>query len=522
MATDVSTKAHKPKVLASTFIKQYYTMLNKAPNFIHHFYNDDSTFIYGPVEKGPSTQPAVGREQIEKKVKELELNDCRAKIEQIDSLETISGGVVIQLIGGLSNNGEPMRRFLQTFVLAPCQSSQASRQDGDQLSADDSSIEPDSNSVSRPSLPRFYVVNSIFRYHDDVPDSESEDGTTNVHANTSTDNANATATKIVSNNQRVEINDTKQQPTATVNSRQPQNPQNHQQQSLYQSQQPGLLSSNNTDSNPKQLPPQQQPQQAQKHLQHQQQQPNQPQQQSQYLSHQQQQNQHLAIDKLAHNKHPQQASTDIADHKRSDNGLRTGQAHGLGNNITSNMNFGKKTEVPERITSENAKLPGSEQIRGQPLSSESNVSAQPACNSSAPTSVPATTPRTNEHKTWANVISWTPPTNPPQSLTAFPSNAAKKVPSEQQHSQVSNAQASPQVPHQHHHQADQSPNQQLQQSHQLPPMQNMQNMQNDANQRVQNNNRRRNMIRKPSNKPAGPRGMKDRPRPPPPASKPVT
>ena len=38
---------------------------------------------------------------------------------QVDSHKTLADGVVVQVSGELSNNGEPMRRFVQTFVLAP-------------------------------------------------------------------------------------------------------------------------------------------------------------------------------------------------------------------------------------------------------------------------------------------------------------------------------------------------------------------------------------------------------------------
>ena len=44
--------------------------------------------------------------------------------------------------GELSNNGQPMRRFVQTFVLAP------------------------------QSAKKYYVRNDIFRYQDDISDDE--------------------------------------------------------------------------------------------------------------------------------------------------------------------------------------------------------------------------------------------------------------------------------------------------------------------------------------------------------------
>ena len=86
---------------------------------------------------------------------QLNFRDCHAKIRQVDSHETLANGVVVQVSeasnryfcnlhfyekvsGELSNNGEPMRRFMQTFVLAP------------------------------QSPKKYYVHNDIFRYQDEV------------------------------------------------------------------------------------------------------------------------------------------------------------------------------------------------------------------------------------------------------------------------------------------------------------------------------------------------------------------
>lgn len=68
----------------------------------------------------------------------LNFKDCHAKIRQVDSLETWQKAVVVQVTGELSNNGLPMRRFFQTFVLAP------------------------------RSPTNYYVRTDIFRYQDDV------------------------------------------------------------------------------------------------------------------------------------------------------------------------------------------------------------------------------------------------------------------------------------------------------------------------------------------------------------------
>jgi hypothetical protein len=53
--------------------------------------------------------------------------------------------VLLQVTGELSNNGDPMRRFMQTFVLAPRQPK------------------------------KYYVQNDIFRYQDEVFDDGSDE-----------------------------------------------------------------------------------------------------------------------------------------------------------------------------------------------------------------------------------------------------------------------------------------------------------------------------------------------------------
>ena len=110
------------------------------------FYSTDSTFIHGGVDRpGCVEQPAVGPENISQRINDLNLRDCHAKIRQVDSHPTIGEGVVVQVTGELSNNGDPMRRFMQTFVLAPRQPK------------------------------KYYVQNDIFRYQDEVFDEGSDE-----------------------------------------------------------------------------------------------------------------------------------------------------------------------------------------------------------------------------------------------------------------------------------------------------------------------------------------------------------
>nr|3UJM_A Chain A, Rasputin [Drosophila melanogaster]3UJM_B Chain B, Rasputin [Drosophila melanogaster] len=94
------------------FVRQYYTLLNKAPNHLHRFYNHNSSYIHG------ESKLVVGQREIHNRIQQLNFNDCHAKISQVDAQATLGNGVVVQVTGELSNDGQPMRRFTQTFVLA--------------------------------------------------------------------------------------------------------------------------------------------------------------------------------------------------------------------------------------------------------------------------------------------------------------------------------------------------------------------------------------------------------------------
>lgn len=94
----------------------------------------------GIVEDHP--EPVHGIENINQMILSIDFKDSHTKICQVDSLETLEKGVLVQVTGELSTNGQPMRRFLQSFVLAP----------------------------RTPT--NYYVRNDIFRYLDQVFDED--------------------------------------------------------------------------------------------------------------------------------------------------------------------------------------------------------------------------------------------------------------------------------------------------------------------------------------------------------------
>lgn len=135
-----------PQCIGQEFVRQYYTILHEVPEQLHRFYSHDSCFVHGGVDRPGEATPLVqGQQDIHQKIMNLSFRDCYVKIGQVDSQPTVGGAVVVQVTGELSNDGQPMRRFMQTFVL-----------------------------VSQ-SPKKYYVHNDIFRYQDEVfADAESD------------------------------------------------------------------------------------------------------------------------------------------------------------------------------------------------------------------------------------------------------------------------------------------------------------------------------------------------------------
>uniref|UniRef100_A0A3B5MN32 GTPase activating protein (SH3 domain) binding protein 1 n=1 Tax=Xiphophorus couchianus TaxID=32473 RepID=A0A3B5MN32_9TELE len=136
------------QLVGREFVRQYYTLLNQAPDYLHRFYGKTSSYVHGGMDSnGKPLEAVYGQAEIHKRVMALSFRDCHTKIRHVDAHATLNEGVVVQVMGELSNNMQPMRKFMQTFVLAP------------------------EGTVAN----KFYVHNDVFRYQDEVfGDSDSE------------------------------------------------------------------------------------------------------------------------------------------------------------------------------------------------------------------------------------------------------------------------------------------------------------------------------------------------------------
>jgi len=139
------------------------------------FYNQHSSFTHGGLDLDPSKDESlliVGQKNIHDKIQQLNFRDCHAKITYVDAQATLGDGVVVQVSGELSNDGCPMRRFTQTFVLA-CQSPK-----------------------------KYYVHNDIFRYQDLYTDDD-QDSREDSHDATDVSNTDNSTSMLVQQPQAV-------------------------------------------------------------------------------------------------------------------------------------------------------------------------------------------------------------------------------------------------------------------------------------------------------------------------------
>ena len=110
---------HSPQSVGVEFVRQYYTMLNRAPQllfryifehlypyvyvfifiiFFISFYSDDSVFIHDVVDKHNEPKHYIrGQKLIGSYIESLNFKNCHTKIRQVDSMETLGNGVVIQV-----------------------------------------------------------------------------------------------------------------------------------------------------------------------------------------------------------------------------------------------------------------------------------------------------------------------------------------------------------------------------------------------------------------------------------------
>lgn len=134
-----------PNTVAREFVRRYYTVLSQSPNDLFRFYCNNAVFVHDGADSLYNDESiyAEGKDAICKIMLHGALNyrNCFTKINNIDTNITLNDGLLVQVMGEISSDGQAMRPFSQTIVL------------------------------TKQSSMRYNVQNDIFRYQDLLPAS---------------------------------------------------------------------------------------------------------------------------------------------------------------------------------------------------------------------------------------------------------------------------------------------------------------------------------------------------------------
>lgn len=98
------------------FVQEYYTIMNRSPEKLYQFYNKDSYYCNG--SEGESSKIYHGQSEINKRIKDLDYEDCKVLVSNVDCQVSSEDGIIIQVLGEMSNKGSSSHKFAQTFFLA--------------------------------------------------------------------------------------------------------------------------------------------------------------------------------------------------------------------------------------------------------------------------------------------------------------------------------------------------------------------------------------------------------------------
>ncbi|KAG0693056.1 hypothetical protein DFH29DRAFT_881762 [Suillus ampliporus] len=118
-ATSSPSQIHQnvvPSEVGWQFVPQYYTLLTSSPIVcIASTPKSPPSFM---VPRVRMSRHALVSRKSSNKITSLGFDDCKVYIHSVDAQSSANGGIIIQVIGEMSNHGDPWRKFVQTFFLA--------------------------------------------------------------------------------------------------------------------------------------------------------------------------------------------------------------------------------------------------------------------------------------------------------------------------------------------------------------------------------------------------------------------
>ncbi|KAI9157526.1 hypothetical protein LWI28_023947 [Acer negundo] len=126
-----------PQLVANSFVDQYYKVLHDFPDLVHRFYQD-SSILGRPGPNGIMTSISTIN-AINEEIISMDYHHLQTEILTVDAQGSYCSGVIVLVIGFLTEKDNVKRKFAQSFFLAPQEMG-------------------------------FFVLNDVFRYVDDHND----------------------------------------------------------------------------------------------------------------------------------------------------------------------------------------------------------------------------------------------------------------------------------------------------------------------------------------------------------------
>lgn len=155
---NIERKLMKPNVISREFVRQYYTVLSRSPQNLHHFYHKDAIYLHDDIDPNSTAISLEGKAAITAMLESagFSYRNCFTRIHHMTTTETLNNGLLIQIVGEILNDGESqLRRFSQSFIL-----------------------------MAAAPL-KYFVTNDIFRYDDQAPCELMDNTMNNITQNDS-------------------------------------------------------------------------------------------------------------------------------------------------------------------------------------------------------------------------------------------------------------------------------------------------------------------------------------------------
>ena len=89
LTTAMVMEKPSPLLVGREFVRQYYTLLNQAPDMLHRFYGKNSSYVHGGLDSNGKPADAVyGQKEIHRKVMSQNFTNCHTKIRHVDAHAT--------------------------------------------------------------------------------------------------------------------------------------------------------------------------------------------------------------------------------------------------------------------------------------------------------------------------------------------------------------------------------------------------------------------------------------------------